>query len=537
MRSASGGSDVRKPDEKRVCRKVEQELKRRSTESQRSPPSLVETTLLRQIALECPALSPFPPAETSEVPNEPGLTTILPLSPQTALRYKAVMKSHHTRRGFVRLATTSSAGILFFPEILPPSVLGADGLIAPSNRIVMGWIGCGGQGSGLLDQFLSQKDVQVVAVCDVDAANRLSAGRRVNSKYGNEACRLLHDYRELLDLKEIDAVCVATPDHWHALASVAAANAGKDIYCEKPLANSIGEGRAIVNAVKKNKRMLQTGSHERSSDDARFACELVRNGRIGRLKTVRINLPASDSHHQKARESTTLPPATDPIPDTFDYDMWLGHTPVAPYYRDRCHFWWRFNLRYGGGEMTDRGAHVIDLAQLGAGTDVTGPVEIAATGVRNKGGLYDAFWEYKFINTFKSGLKFIGTTDEPRGVRFEGSDGWIFIHVHGAKLEAGDPDLLKGLAEWKQSGGTTHRIRLGRSPGHYSNFLDSVKSRQQPVAHVEAGHRTASLCHLNNIGMKLGRKLRWDPVNECFPGDDEANRCVMPAMRPPWRLG
>ena len=188
--------------------------------------------------------------------------------------------------------------------------------------------------------------------------------------------------------------------------------------------------------------------------------------------------------------------------------------------------------------MTDRGAHVIDLEQLGAGMDDTGPVEIEATGVQNKGGLYDAFWDYKFVNTYASGLKLIGSTAEPRGVKFEGDEGWIFIHVHGAKLEASNPAMLEELKTWKEKGGiATHKVQIGRSPGHHRNFLDSIKSRKQPVAHAEAGHRTASVCHLNNIAMKLGRKLKWDPKQEKFTGDDEANRLVMPKMRNPWTLG
>jgi predicted dehydrogenase len=302
--------------------------------------------------------------------------------------------------------------------------------------------------------------------------------------------------------------------------------AGLDVYCEKPLVNSIGEGRALCQTATDFKRVVQCGSHERSGSNARFACELVRNGKIGKLKTVRINLPCSDGHHKHARTVGMLK-ASEP-PKELNYDMWLGHTARIPYIPERVHFNWRWVLAYGGGEMTDRGAHVIDLAQLGMGTDNTGPVEIEAKGVRQKDCLYDCFWDYTFTNTFANGVKMIGSTSGPRGLKFEGDDGWIFIHVHGARLEASSPDLLKTKPE-------DLKIKLGRARNHVRNFLDSVRTRQQPFASAEIGHRTASICHLNNIAMALGRTLKWDPVKERFD-DDEANRRITPTMRAPWKL-
>jgi predicted dehydrogenase len=260
----------------------------------------------------------------------------------------------------------------------------------------------------------------------------------------------------------------------------------------------------------------------------RQACELVRNGLIGKVHTVRVNLPCNDKHHNSIRTMTTLP-APQEVPHELDYDFWLGHTPKVPYFKERTHFWWRFILSYGGGEMTDRGAHVIDLAQLGLGMDDTGPVEFDATGSDNRHGLYDAFMEYKFVNTYANGVKLIGSTQGPRGLKFEGTDGWIFIHIHGGKLEASDPALLMTKAE-------TLRVQLGRSPGHYRNFLDAVQTRQLPVAHAEIGHRTATICHLNNLAMKLGRKLKWDPKTEKIIHDAEANNMLSPRMRGPWSL-
>ena len=433
------------------------------------------------------------------------------------------------RRTFLKTAGAASLGALTAPYFVPSSALGLAGAVAPSERIVMGCIGTGGMGKGDMNAMMDFADVQVIAVCDVDAKHKQDAAAQVNKKYGNSDCRQFADFRELLAIKEIDAVTVTTPDHWHALCSVAAANAGKDVYCEKPLANSIGEGRAICEAVKKNNRILQCGSHERSGNNARFACELVRNGRIGKLHTIRINLPTDDSHHNEAKALKGLPPE-EKVPEGFDFDFWLGHTALAPYSPKRCHFWWRFNLAYGGGEMTDRGAHVIDLAQLGAGFDDTGPVEIEATGARNAGSLYDTFWEYSFVNKFAGGVTMYGESKGPRGVKFEGTDGSIFIHVHGAKLEAEPASLLQEKIGDRE-------IQLGRSPGHQRNFIDCVKSRKQPMATAEIGHRTASVCHLNNIAMLLGRKLRWDPAKEQFADDSEANALVSPKMRAPWSLG
>jgi predicted dehydrogenase len=432
-----------------------------------------------------------------------------------------------TRREFLKSSAVAAAA-MGAPYYVPASALGLS-RVAPSDRIVMGAIGTGGQGKGIMNAFMSQPDVQMVAICDVDQRQLKGVKDGIDKKYGNQDCKAYHDFRELVGRDDIDAVTVTTPDHWHALCSVAAANAGKHVYCEKPLANSIGEGRAIANAVKKNKVFLQTGSHERSGDNARFACELVRNGRIGKLHTIRINLPTDDGHHNDAKKFKQIT-AAQPIPEGFDYDLWLGHTPPAPYHERRCHFWWRFILAYGGGEMTDRGAHVIDLAQLGGGFDDTGPVEIEATGTRNNDSLYDAFWDYNFTNKFANGVTMYGQSKGPRGVKFEGDAGWIFIHVHGAMLEASDPKLLENRDT------KDFKVQLGRSPGHQRNLLDAIKTGKEPVATAEIGHRTASVCHLNNIAMLLGRKLKWDPAKEQFADDSEANSLVTPKMRSPWKL-
>ena len=432
------------------------------------------------------------------------------------------------RSEFLKQSAALAAGAAFLPEIVPAAALGADGATAPSNRIVMGCIGVGGQGQGNMNGFMGNSDVQVAAVCDVDAGHMNSARDAVNKRYNNQDCKAYKDFRALLARSDIDAVSICTPDHWHGLASIAAAKAKKDIYCEKPLANSVGEGRAVANAVKENSRVLQTGSQERSGGNVRYVTELVQNGYIGKLHTIRVNLPTNDGHHQDVKNFSGIP-AEQKVPEGLDFDFWLGHTPLAPYCDRRCHFWWRFILAHGGGEMTDRGAHVIDIAQLVHFTDDTGPVEFKAKGGRKAGSLYDAFMEYEFENVYADGVRMIGSSaNQARGVKFEGDKGWIFVHIHGQSLEASSPAILQEkIAE--------NAIRVPRSPGHHRDFLDCVKSRKQPLANAEVGHRTASICHLNNIAMTVGKGFKWDPVRETTDCD-EANKLLTPVMRAPWKL-
>ncbi len=448
-----------------------------------------------------------------------------------------------TRRDFLKGTAMASAGALGFPYIVSSRALGKDGNVAPSNRIVMGAIGVGGQGTGIMNAHMRQPDVQMVAVCDVETeSNRYYGGgthgrepaRRAVEKYyaekaGGEykGCKAYKDFREVLARKDIDAVTVGTPDHWHGLVSVEAAKAGKDIYCEKPLVNVIAEGRAVCDAVEKNKRVLQCGSHERSNAQARYGCELVRNGRIGKVHTVRINLPMGDAHHKKVMSVDDIP-AAQPVPEGFDYNFWLGTTPEAPYSDLRCPFWWRFILAYGGGEMTDRGAHVIDLAQLGMGTDDTGPVELKASGERKAKSIYDTFMAFNFECQYANGIKMIGQSEGPRGVKFEGSEGWLFIHVHGGKLEASSEALLKETIK-------DNEIQLGRTPSHARNFLDAVHARGTPFASAEIGHRTATICHLLNIAMLTGKPLKWDPKAEQITNAAEANAMLSRPVRSGWK--
>jgi hypothetical protein len=437
------------------------------------------------------------------------------------------MKRIH-RREFARRASAAAAGVLGFPTIVSASSLGMNGAVAPSQRIVMASIGVGGQGLFNMRAFMAEPDVQLVAVCDVDRAHLEKARDLVNEKYENRDCAVYNDFRELLAKKKLDAVAVCTPDHWHGLISIAAARAGLDIYCEKPLTNTIAEGRVLFDTVNRYGRVLQTGSHERSRPNARYACELVRNGRIGKLHTIRVNMPCNDRHHLQILNDTSLHPPM-PVPEVLDYDLWLGHTPAVPYTEKRCHVLWRFILDYGGGEMTDRGAHIIDLGQLGNGTDDTTPIEYEAKGEVPPSDLYNTFFNYTFECKYANGVTLIGTTAEPRGLRFEGTDGWIFIHVHGGNLEAEPQSLLKEVVG-------PNEIQLGRSPGHHRDFLNAMKTRQKPTAPAEVGHHSGTICHLLNIAMLTGRKLRWDPRKEQILDDQTAHAMLNRPMRGPWHL-
>jgi ASC-1-like (ASCH) protein len=438
-------------------------------------------------------------------------------------------KRHCSRRDFLRRSAAATAVGIGFPYIIPSSALGADGHVAPSNRITMASIGTGGQGCANTRAFLSLPDVQMVAVCDVDMGHRANGRKMIEEFYAQKkdaadykGCAEYNDFREVLARPDIDAVMIATPDHWHAVMSVAAAEAGKDMYCEKPLANSVPEGRAVVNAVRRYRRVFQTGSHERSRDNARYACELVRNGRIGKLHTIRVNMPV-DNHGPIDNQPVM------PIPPGFDYNLWLGPAAYEPYTEKRCHFYFRYILDYSGGEMTDRGAHIIDLGQLGNGTDHTGPISVEGNGWFPPDGLFNTAMKYQFEFEYANGVRLIGDSIEPRGIKFEGTDGWIFIHIHGGDLRAEPASLLREVVGPEE-------IQLGRSRGHHHDFIECVKSRGVPKAPIEVGHHTGTMCHIANIAMKLGRKLHWNPDTEQFINDDVANRMLVRPMRAPWHV-
>ena len=454
------------------------------------------------------------------------------------------------RRQFLQ-TTLAVAAALGVPQILPNRLFGA---AAPSNRIHVGFIGLGNQSTIDLPAFLGQPDTQVLAVCDVNTGSdgylpKQFRGRKpgqdqVNSYYAGKnaadayrGCDAYIDFREVLARKDIDVVAIVVPDHWHGLMTVMAARAGKDIYCEKPLSLNIAQGQEMVKAVRQHQRILQTGSHFRSGPIRRFACELVRNGRIGQLKRIVT--------HVATQNAVDPGPGwqPDPVPEGFDYERWLGPAPMAPYHKGRCLYRFRFNLEYSGGQTTNFGCHSNDLAQWAHGTDATGPVEFEDAGSEwpAKGSLYSTATKVAFRARYADGVELFCHTGDPGFlVRFEGTEGWVELDWKGLKT---NPESLKtsviGPTEIHLPVSVADRkedVSRNYIPDHVRNFLDAVKSRKDPIEPVEVGHRTSSLCHLGNIAMLLKRKIQWDPAKEQIVGDDEAAKMLTRPMRTPWRF-
>ncbi len=428
-----------------------------------------------------------------------------------------------------------AAGAIGFPYIVCSSALGKAGTIAPSNRIGVGAIGVGEQGNGVLGNFLNQNDAQVVAVCDVDKGRRERTCRRVEQHYRKKGCAAYNDFRELLGRDDIDAVLIATPDHWHVLCATAAAKAGKDIYMEKPLGLNVTEGQALQTAVSRYGPVFQFGTQQRSSVQFRRACELVRNGRCGKLHTINVWAPGS------VAGGSTKPAV---VPDGLDYDMWLGPAPFRQYTQDRCasewkkKFWW-FNSDYCIGWISGWGIHPVDIALWGAEDLLAGPIEVEGTGIFPDEGLCDTatYWNVKL--NYASGVTINFLSNPPpkewsnrykkisgHGTAFEGTKGWI--HVNRSGMNVSDESI-------KLSGGPND-IKLYESTNHTRNFLDCVKSRAKPICPVEEAHQADIVCQISNIAIRLKRKLKWDMKNEVFIGDDSANRMLSRAMRSPWRL-
>ncbi|MBN2452457.1 MAG: Gfo/Idh/MocA family oxidoreductase [Lentisphaeria bacterium] len=430
------------------------------------------------------------------------------------------------RRQFLRMALGIGAG----PLLIPDTVRGAGSRPAPSNRITVGLIGTGSHGVGVnLKSLLGQPDAQVIALCDVDGERLRSAAELTGKHYGAGRADgrfgglfLTGDWRELVGRGDLDAVCVATPDHWHVLPSLAAVRAGKDVICEKPLTLTVAEGRALSDAVRRYGRVFQTASENRSMQSFVRLCELVRNGCIGRLQTIRVGLP-------KGPASVGQCYPEEPVPPHFDYDMWLGPAPRAPYTKARCHYQFRWIRDYSGGHLTDWGAHLLDVAQWGNDTEYSGPVSVEGRGVFPREGLYNTAGEFHLTYGYANGVTLICASTGP-SIRFEGSGGWVGVPSWGGAVQASAAEILRAPL------GST-AVRLRTCPGReHRDFLDCVKTRQLTYAPAEVGHRTATLCHIGNIAMLLGRRLSWDPVRERFRDDPEADAMLSRAMRPPWSL-
>jgi predicted dehydrogenase len=425
------------------------------------------------------------------------------------------------RRQFLRKLTGTAAGAIAFPHIVSSSVLGAAETVAPSNRITLGFIGTGKQGRGLLGNFLRIPDTQVIAVCDVDALKLKRAQEMAESHYADrqtkgtfKGCTSYNDFRSLLGRDDIDAVIIATPDHWHAVDVIESARVGKDIYCEKPLSLTIDQARIMVNAVRRYGRVFQTGSMQRSDRRFRFACELVRNGYIGEVKKVTVSVGGPSGE-------CDLP--AEPVPDYLDWDKWLGPAPWRPYNAILSpdiswdHFpHWRRYRDYSGGGMTDWGAHHFDIAQWGLGMDNGGPVEIIPPDNKN----------YRVL-TYKYANGITMTRDEANGILFIGTEGKV--EVNRGYLRTWPDNLIKQQI-------APNDIHLYKSNNHYADWLKCIRTRSKPICDVEIGCRSVTVCHLGNIAYELKRPLKWDPRQERFNNDVEANCLLSRAMRSPWHL-
>jgi predicted dehydrogenase len=426
-----------------------------------------------------------------------------------------------SRRRFLGKAAGASLAAIGLPYLVPSSALGKAGAVAASERITVGFIGTGGHGIGVnLKSFLAQPDAQAVAVCDVDPVHLQQALDMVNKRYGNRDCAAYKDFREVLARNDIDTVMISTPDHWHVPIAIAAAEVGKDVECEKPTL-TIRQGRRLVETMKRYGRVFQWSTEDRSVDVYHRMCELVRNGRIGKVHTIRVELPSGPD--------TAGDPTPMPVPEGFDYDMWLGPAPWAPYTKGRCHWNFRWILDYSGGMLTDWGAHLLDGAQWGNNTEHTGPVEVEGKGVFWRDGLYNTAKEFRIEYKYADGVQLIVTSGTP-SLRFEGSEGWIGNRGWRAPLQAEPKSILDSVI-----GPNEIHLYTCRG-GEQRNFLDCVKSRKDCYFPPEIGHRCFTVAHIGNISMLLERKLRWDPENEQFVGDEEANRMLSRSMRSPWRL-
>lgn len=456
-------------------------------------------------------------------------------------------KSGVSRRKFLEssLKTTvaSTIALTGFPTIVPAFVLGKD---APSNKINVGAIGTGRISRGHdMPGVWKHDSAKIMAVCDLDTKRAEDARTLVNGYYSKktgkpyDGVKVYHDYRELLENKDIDAVTVSTPDHWHSLIGVHAVEAGKDVYLQKPASLTISDGRILSDAVHRTGRILQIGSQQRSWAQFRYAAELVRNGRIGDLKTVYVGLPGDPSGDEEVEM---------PIPKNLNYEMWLGQTPYVYYTEKRVHpqkdydrpGWLRCE-QFGAGMITGWGAHHVDSAHWGMDMEYSGPVEVWGKAEFPKSGLWDVHGIFKTEALYANGVKMIISNELPNGIKFEGTKGWIFVTRGNYRatdsdpikpgevdpLTASDPKIIKSVIG-------PDEIHLYKSDDHHGNWLECIKSRKQPIAPVEVGHRACSTCLVHHIVMKLGRKVYWDPVHERFHNDDEANSMLSRPQRWPY---
>jgi predicted dehydrogenase len=436
-----------------------------------------------------------------------------------------------SRRQFVAAAAA--------PWIVPASVFGRQDKPAPSGRITMGFVGLGGMGMANLNGFLGHKDVQVVAVCDVDKGRvygkdgfgQGAAKGRVEQHYAAEmksgtykGCEAYTDFREVCARKDIDAVVVCTVDHWHALCAVEALKNGKDVYCEKPITHHLREGRIVCDAVRKHNRIFQTGSQQRSEWRFRRGVEIVRNGLIGKVKHVEVGLPTG--HNKIQGDGRPQDP-----PASLDYDFWCGPSRKLPFIPARFHFHWRWCLDYGGGQLTDWIGHHNDIGHWGLDVERSGPVEIEAAGfdyMADKS-VYDAPINYEVKCTYAGGVTSSISNKHPMGTKWIGEKGWVSVDRDVKRCDGTDK-------EWFKKEFNPGPVKVYESNSHHRNFIDGIKTRKECIAAAEIAHRSASCAHLGYLSQALGRKIKWDPEKEMAIDDETANKTLELRYRSPWKL-
>jgi len=420
------------------------------------------------------------------------------------------------RRDFLKAAV-----IYGVPTVIGASALGKGNSVAPSERITLAAIGNGGRCKVVLGHFMTFNEVQCLAVCDAQQDRRDAAKAQVDGHYGNNDCTTYRDFREILARDDIDAVLIATGDRMHAIASVLAAKAGKDIYSEKPMSLTIEEGRAVAETMKRYGTVYQCGHQRRSVDSYQFQVEVAQRGMIGEVHTVIAQVWES---------KIIMPQGPTPVPDGFDYNMWLGPTPYHPFVPRRVHGWNNF-WDTGGGPLVGMGCHYTDIAQWGLDKDDTGPVDYDGTAVFAENNFADVPISGRVTCTYADGLKLIlpskGSFGE-RFIRFVGTEGWIQVDDETNVVTAEPKSILKYRGISSRS--------WARTEDHIRNFLDCIKSRRETVCSAEKSHRATTVAHIANICLRLGHSLKWNPQSEQFINDSQANAMISRAMRPPWRL-
>ena len=434
------------------------------------------------------------------------------------------MSKKTSRRDFVRQSAAAAAGIFVLPEIIPSSALGMGGKTAPSDRIVMGCIGTGSQGTSNLRDFLRLKEApQFVAVCDVDSLRLAKTKELIDTFNKDTGCRTYWDFRELLEKEKLDAVSIALPDHWHGIIYTSAVNKKLNVYGEKPICRTINDGQTIVAAVKKNNIIWQTGSWQRSLPNFRRGAELAINERAGKITKIEVGLPDGG-------RGIGTPPVTD-VPPELNWEMWLGPAPKVPY-RGVSHWNWRWILDYSGGQLTDWAGHHIDIANWGAGLEHTGPVEISGSGIYPSEGIYNVPVEYDFVCRYANGIEMrVANSSRLKlgmGTTWYGDKGWIHTD-RGNRLTASDPKILEEVIG-------ENEIHLYNSENHWQNFVDCVRSGNKTIAPIEVAYRAISVGLLGEIAMTTGQTIHWDPDKEEITGNPRATRLLGRPYRQPWTL-